>query len=243
MKETNDLVDQVMRNSDIVLIVIDARMVNQSMNKFIDSKIKKYGKKYLYVINKIDLISKQEQDKINLKNSIGVSSKNHISTVRLLNKIIGLAKGRRPITVGVVGFPNTGKSTLINALKGRKSARTSSVSGYTKGLQWIRITRSIMMIDTPGVLHYTKSTDLLSIGVLNAESLEDPEMSAVKLIESLDGKIEDYFRVERKEDLFEILEDIAIKKNILKKGGVPDTKRIAIEIIRLCQKGKIRFSK
>lgn len=242
MARTNDLVDQVMRNSDIVLIVIDARMVSQSINKFIDDKIKKYGKRYLYVINKIDLISKHEQDKIKLKNSIEISARNHISTLRLLKKIRELAKGR-PVTVGVVGFPNTGKSTLINALKGRKSARTSSISGYTKALQKIKITNDIMMIDTPGVLHYTKSTDLLSIGVLNVESLKDPELSAVKLIESLDGKIEAYFGVERKKDSFEVLDDIAIKKNIIKKGGVPDTKRMAIEIIRLCQKGKIRFSK
>lgn len=239
---TNDLVDQVIRNSDIILIVIDARMVNQSINKFIADKIQKYRKRYLYVINKIDLISKQEQDKINLKNSIEISAKNNISTIRLLNKIKELAKGKL-VRVGVVGFPNTGKSTLINVLKGRKSAGTSPVSGYTKGLQQIRITKDIMMIDTPGVLHYTNDIDLLAIGVLNAESLKDPEMFAVKLIKSLDGKIEAYFEVERKEDLLEILDDIAIKKHILKKGGVPDTNRMAIEIIRLCQKGKIRFNK
>jgi len=242
MRKTIDLVDQVMRNSDIILVVIDARMVNQSINKFIENKIKNYRKRYLIVINKIDLISKEEQDKINLKNSIEISARNYISTVRLLNKIRELAKGR-PVTVGVVGFPNTGKSTIINVLKGRKSVGTSPVSGYTKGLQLIRITKDIMMIDTPGVLHYTNDTDLLAIGVLNAEALKDPEMSAVKLIESLDGKIEAYYGVERKEDSFEVLEEIAIKKNILKKGGVPDTKRMAIEIIRSCQTGKIRFSK
>lgn len=231
-----------MRNSDIVLVVLDARMVDKSMNKFIDNKIKKYGKRYLYVINKVDLISKREQDRIKLRNSIEISARNHVSTVRLLKKIRELAKGR-PVTVGVVGFPNTGKSTLINALKGRRSAGTSSISGYTKALQMIRVTKDIMMMDTPGVLHYTKNTDLLSIGVLNAESLKDPEMSAAKLIESLNGKIEAYFGVERKEDSFEILEDIALKKNMLKKGGLPDIKRMAIEIIRLCQKGKIKFSK
>lgn len=242
MRKTSDLVDHVIRNSDIILIVIDARMINQSINKFIESKIKSYRKRYLIVINKIDLISKQEQDKINLKNSIEISARNYISTVRLLNKIRELAKGR-PVTVGVVGFPNTGKSTLINVLKGRKSVGTSSVSGYTKSLQQIRITKDIMMIDTPGVLHYTNDTDLLAMGVLNAESLKDPEMSAAKLIESLDGKIEAYYDVERKEDSFEVLEEIAVKKNILKKGGVPDTKRMAIEIIRSCQTGKIRFSK
>ncbi|MBU0930223.1 MAG: 50S ribosome-binding GTPase [Nanoarchaeota archaeon] len=239
---TNDLVDQVIRNSDIILIVIDARMINQSINKFIADKIKKYRKRYMYVINKIDLISKQEQNKINLENSIEISARNKISTVRLLNKIRELAKGK-PITVGVVGFPNTGKSTLINVLKGRKSAGTSPISGYTKGLQNIRITKDIMIIDTPGVLHYTNDVDLLALGVLNVESLKYPEVSAVKLIELLDGKIEAYFGVERKEDSFEILDDIAIKRNILKKGGVPDTNRMAIEIIRLCQKGKIRFNK
>lgn len=242
MGKTNYLVDQVMRNSDIILVVIDARMVNQSINKFIENKIKKYRKRYLFVINKIDLISKQEQDEINLENSIEVSAKNSVGTMRLLNKIKELSKGK-PVRVGVVGFPNTGKSTLINVLKGRKSAGTSSISGYTKGLQQIRINKNIMMIDTPGVLHYTEDTDLLAVGVLNADSLKDPELAVIKLIKSLNGKIEDYFEVERKEDSSEVLENIAIKKNILKKGGLPDTRRMAVEIIRLCQKGKIKFSK
>ena len=242
MGRTDDLLDEVIKNSDIILIILDARMINQSINKFIESKIEYYKKRYLFVINKIDLISKQEQNKINLKNSIEISARNYISTVRLLNKIRELAKGK-PVTVGVVGFPNTGKSTLINVLKGRKSAGTSPVSGYTKVLQMVKITKDIMMIDTPGILHYTNDTDMLAMGVLNAESLKDPEMSAVKLIESLDGKIEAYFGVERKEDSFEVLKEIAIKKNILKKGGVPDIKRMAIEIIRSCQTGKIKFSK
>src|SRR3989344_3370366 len=154
MGRTDDLLDEVIKNSDIILIILDARMINQSINKFIESKIEYYKKRYLFVINKIDLISKQEQNKINLKNSIEISARNYISTVRLLNKIRELAKGK-PVTVGVVGFPNTGKSTLINVLKGRKSAGTSPVSGYTKVLQMVKITKDIMMIDTPGILHYT----------------------------------------------------------------------------------------
>src|SRR3989344_9038047 len=143
----NLLVDKVLRHSDIILIIIDARMVKFSRNKFVENKIKNYRKKFLYVINKIDLITKKEQDEIDLPNSIDISATKHIGTLRLLGRIKKLANDRE-VTVGVVGFPNTGKSTIINALKGKKSAPTSSVSGYTKSLQKIRITKNIMMMDT-----------------------------------------------------------------------------------------------
>lgn len=236
------LVDKVLRHSDIILIVADARMVKFSRNKSVENKIRIYKKRFMYVINKIDLITKKEQDKIDLPNSIEISATKHIGTLRLLDRIKKLA-GDREVTVGVVGFPNTGKSTIINALKGRKSAPTSSVSGYTKGLQKIRISKNIMMIDTPGVLSYSKRTDLVLMGAVNVESLEDPELTAMEIIQSMNGVVEKYFGVEVKYDVSETLEDIARKKNVFKKGGVPDTKRMSVEIIRMCQKGKIRFSK
>src|SRR3989344_6003055 len=100
-----------------------------------------------------------------------------------------------------------------------------------------------MMMDTPGVLPYSNKTDLVLMGAVNVESLDDPEHTAMKIIQGMNGQIEKYFGVEVKEDIFETLEEIALKKNLLKKGGEPDTKRMAMEIIRMCQKGKIRFSK
>jgi len=240
MANYGELVDKVIRGSNIILLVLDARRVKESINKDILEKLK--GKKFIYVINKIDLISKREQDKIKLTNSVFVSAKKHTGTMNLLKKIMKLGKGKE-VTVGVVGFPNTGKSAIINALKGRHSASTSPRAGYTTGLQKIRVSKKVVLIDTPGVFSYAiekmKKIDKLIIGSVDADKIKDTENAAISLIEELDGKIEKYFDVKKKEDAYDTLEEIAIKQNILKRGGVADTGRMGKEIIRMWQKGKI----
>lgn len=235
------IVNEVIGRSDIVLIVLDARNVSYSMNQKIEYMVRKHGRKALYVVNKIDLVTKEEQDKIDIPNSVHISAKRHVGTMRLLRKISEIAK-RREVTVGIVGFPNTGKSTIINALKGKHSAPTSCVSGFTKGLQRVRITGKILMIDTPGVFSYEGegSHNNLMIGSVDYENVDDPEMAALELIEKLGGKIEQFYGVKRSEDATATLEDIASKKNFLKKGGLPDTVRMGKEIIKQCQAGKIR---
>jgi hypothetical protein len=241
MADWNEIVDYVLRTADIILVVLDARNAEESINREIFNKIKRFQKRYILVINKCDLITKEELKKIRLPNSIKISAKNHVRTTMLIRKINQLAKGKE-VTVGVVGFPNTGKSTIINALKGRRSAPTSPVSGFTRGIQKLRVSKKIMMLDTPGVFAYKKKggVEMTVIGAIDAEKFEDPEAAAVELIETLDGKVEEFFGVENKEDKFEVIEDIARKKNIIMKGGLPDSKRMAKDIIRMWQIGKIR---
>lgn len=241
MHKFDRIVNEVIARSDILLLVIDARRVEGSINRFLEKKLEKEGKKFIYVINKCDLITEEEQKKIKMKNSIQVSAMKHLSTMKLLRKIMEIGKGKK-VSVGVIGYPNTGKSTVINALKGKHSAMTSSVSGYTKGKQKVKISQKITLIDTPGVIPYEdkEEIDSLIIGSIDANKVKDPELAAIQLIEELDGKIEDYFGVEKSEDAEETLEKIALKKNIVKKGKYPDTARMGKEIIMLWQKGKIR---
>lgn len=234
------LVDKVIDESDILLLVVDARRIDDSINKELESKIVKKGKTFIYVVNKVDLLTKKEQDNISLFNSVQISAIKHMGTMRLLRKIMELARGES-VVVGVIGFPNSGKSTIINALKGRHSASTSPMSGHTKSLQKVRITEKLTLIDTPGVFSYKeKGVEHVIIGAIDAEKLRDPEGTAIEMIEKLNGKIEKFYDVPKKEDAFETLEKIAMNKKILKKGGEPDTVRMAKLIIQQWQKGKIR---
>ncbi len=232
MTKYDMLVNRVIANADILLIVIDARRVKESINKKLERRIINSKKKYLYVINKIDLNMPEK-----IPNSVQISAREHIGTMGLLRKIMEIGRGKE-VTVGVVGFPNTGKSTVINALKGRRSAPVSSVSGYTKGLQKVRVNDKIMMIDTPGVFSYERKDDIL-IGAIDSHKVRDPEYAAAELIKKLDGLVEKYFGVAVNKDSLKTLEEIALKKHILKKGGLADVERMGAEILRLCQVGKI----
>ncbi len=241
METLSDKVTEVIRKSDIVLLVIDARNVEDSINKHLESKIHNLRKKHIYVINKCDLLTKEELNNISLPDSVLISAQKHIGTRILVRKIMELSRGKE-VTVGVVGFPNTGKSAVINALKGKKSAPTSSISGFTRGTQKIRINAKIMMIDTPGVLNFSKDKvmSMIQIGAISDDKFKEPDLIAMRLIESMYGKIEEYFGVEIEDDSEQTLEKIALKKCVLKKGGIPDTMRMGKEIIRMCQSGKIR---
>ncbi|MFH1510228.1 MAG: GTPase, partial [Candidatus Woesearchaeota archaeon] len=160
MKKYSQIVQGVLEKADIILIVLDARRPEASSNQDIVRRIGELGKKHIFVINKVDLLTREEQVRLDIPNSVEVCAQKHIGTIRLYRKIMELAKGEKSI-VGVVGYPNTGKSTLINALKGRHSAPTSSVSGYTKGVQKIAVSDKLMLIDTPGVIEEGYDPDSL----------------------------------------------------------------------------------
>lgn len=236
-------VNQLLRRSDIVVLVGDARVPNQSMNSELIDKLNKSRKKYVIVFNKSDLITPGQKAEIKNEypNALLVSAKEHKNTMALLRKLNAVAKGEEAV-VGVVGYPNTGKSSIINAIKGRASAPVSSVAGFTKGLQIVRVSSKIRLIDSPGVIPFSEHDDFLLafLSAKNPEQLKDPEGDAMQLIEVLGGRIERYYDVDVEEDAESTLESIARKINAFRKGGLPDTKRAAVDILRNWQRGKIK---
>ena len=131
---------------------------------------------------------------------------------------------------------------MINALKGKKSAPTSPVSGFTRGVQKIKVSPKIMMLDTPGVLPHTKpKVDYVLVGAITPDKIADQEGSAGELITTLKGAVERYYGVHIHQDCMETLEEIALKKKFLLRGGKPDTRRMAEQLIRDVQSGKIRW--
>lgn len=232
---------RVLQQAELIIEVIDARMPEETRNKVIEKKIEKLGKKIIFAINKCDLISQKEAEILKKKYNpcVFVSATQRLGTTMLKKKILELSKGQKVI-VGVVGFPNVGKSSLINALAGRSKARTSSVSGYTKGLQKVKVSEKIMLIDTPGTFTQLEHEGLYGkTGAVSAEKIKNPEEAALFLIKDYTLKFKKYYSVNG-DDPDEILENIALKLNKIKKGGVPDTDSASRKILQDWQRGKIK---
>jgi len=240
------IVHKVIQKSDVLLEVLDARFINETQNKEIEYKIKNRGKILIYVINKADLSKKEDLDNIKkqFENCVFVSATKHSGINILRQKILALSrqKGIKNPKVGVIGYPNVGKSSLINALKGKYSARTSPEASYTKALQLFRISKNIIMFDTPGVMEREKrkEIDLAIIGAKNPTSMADPDLAVFKIMKKYPNLIEEYYGIKTKSTKQKALRALAIKLNMKKKGNLPDVERVSKKIMIDWQTGKIK---
>ena len=240
-----DLIHKVLRDAEILLIVLDARMISQTRNLEIEDKVQKTGKPYIYVINKADLIDSvtAKAYKRNIPHSVFISAKNHKGTSHLREKIqIYAARAKLDnVKVGVLGYPNVGKSSIINALSGRNAAPVSTVSGFTRGLKNVRASSRIMLLDTPGVIPYLEKDDIKHaiIGTIDHSKEKDPDVVVMFLMEEFPKMIEKYYGVPCISDKSLALESIALKRKLLAKGGIADIQRAARMILKDWQTGKI----
>ena len=242
--------DKVIQNSDIVLEVLDARFPEWTRNEDLERQVVRKGKQLVLVLNKADLVSKRtaEREKEKLGKEfpvIFVSATEKHGSAFLRNLIGKLSKGRE-CSIGIVGFPNTGKSSLINFLSGRHSARTSSKAGFTRGEQLIKLNEKIRLWDSPGIIPYREhdSFKLVLSGAKNPDQINDIEFAGLKFFEWLKKEhsetLSDWGFDESK-DSEELLEDFARKKNRLLKGGLPDTKTAASMLLQAWQRGKLKI--
>ncbi len=243
------VVKRVLDNCDLVLIVRDARVPDLSRNEELETKLREGSKEVWEVFSKCDLISKTDRAYLEKRyqNAIFVASIKRKGIWALREKLQQKAATMiRELRVGVVGYPNMGKSALINALAGQHKAKVSSVAGTTKGSQWIRMQENILIIDTPGVIPFFKREDeLVLLAAKNPERVKDVERAALVIVRYLlknrPDSIKRYANAkEIPHDIEEVLELIGKNKHFLMKGGVTDTKRTATTIIRDWQSGKIR---
>jgi len=237
-------VNQVIEKADILLEVIDARDVATTRNIEIENKVEKSGKLLIYVLNKCDLVDKGDIEKIKrtLKPCVFVSAKEYHGFKMLKDRIIieGKRLGFNVPRVGVLGYPNMGKSSIINVLKGKKSARTSAESGFTKGKQLI-VTRQMHFIDTPGVIPYKEKDEINhAITGINTK-IKEPDIIILQILEEYPGIIEEHYGVETIKDIDETLNQIAIKLNYLVKGGMGDINRVSKRILKDFQSGEINL--
>ena len=146
----------------------------------------------------------------------------------------------------VTGIPNVGKSTLINSISGKASAKTGNKPGVTKGNQWIRLNKNVELLDTPGIL-WPKFEDehvgemLAFIGSINDMVVDTRELTTELIAWFLENKpetLEEVFE-SRSGNKFDVLTDIAKKRNCLAKGDEYDYDKAALIFINEFRSGKL----
>merc|ERR1719193_290659 len=149
------------------------------------------------------------------------------------------------IRVGVVGFPNVGKSSVINSLKRAQACDTGSMPGMTKQMQEVKLDKNIKMIDSPGIV-MSSSVDPVERVLRNCTRLDLAGIDASLVVEHIlrrctTSQIMLQYGIPNFKDTTEFLTLMAQKMGRLKKGGIPDVEKAAFKVVEDWNTGKIRY--
>ena len=244
------VVQDMMRNVEIIIIVGDARMPEISVNAELVRKCRQMRLPYIVAYSKSDLVS--DEDLRDLKKRFPeacfvAGPKNlGVSFLRKRVKILASQLKLDEPRIGVVGYPNIGKSALINALARRRQTVVSPIPGTTRGVQWVKA-GNLRILDSPGVIPFEdKNRKLVLIGSKSAYQVKTPDKYALDIINMFlikdKQKLKDFYGVElASEEPYDVFIEIGLKRRFLKKGGEVDEDRTARTIIREWQIGKLRI--
>ena len=241
MTKAKRMMEENIKLIDLVIELVDARIPLSSRNPDIDRLGQ--NKARLVLLNKADLADAKCNEEwkrffqkkgyfviaLNSRTRDGMKAINPIVQEACKEKIERDRKRgiiNRPVRAMVVGIPNVGKSTFINSFSGKACAKTGNKPGVTKGKQWIRLNKSLELLDTPGIL-WPKFEDqevgmkLALIGSMNDEILNLEEL-AIQLItilkENYANALEARYGLDEGKQPLEILGEIAKSRNCYKKG-------------------------
>ncbi|NCO11380.1 hypothetical protein CO038_01695 [Candidatus Pacearchaeota archaeon CG_4_9_14_0_2_um_filter_39_13] len=246
-KDVSDLIKAV----DIVVEVVDARMPELSRNREVEKLVRKNRKELVKAFNKIDLVSKGSLEELRdkYKGDFLVSVRTGEGMKGLRSKLRTLAKEKGFEKIGFVGYPNAGKSALINFLTRRGKAKVSSKAGTTRGIQWINFD-DLKILDSPGVIPNNEWNEV-KLALLNAKNvnkLKDPRKVAIGIIDIFlkdnpEALRERYGLEENiiKKESWDIFEMIGEKMRVFKKKGEVDENRVAFMIVNDWQKGRLKL--
>ena len=250
---------------DLVIELVDARIPLSSRNPDIDELGK--NKARLILLNKADLASEAQnqewsawfKEKGFYVVQIDARRKNGMKTIQ--NVILEACQEKierdrrrgiknRPVRAMVAGIPNVGKSTFINTFAGKACAKTGNKPGVTKGKQWIRLNKSVELLDTPGILWPKFEDQEVGMRLAYIGSIKDDILNIEELALGLIGYLQEFYpaaireryNVEEELKPLDILTAVAKARGCLKKGEELDyekASRLLLEEFRSGKLGKV----
>ena len=275
MTKTRRMIAEQLKNVDAVCEILDARIPISSRNPDVDELTA--GKPRLVVLNRVDQADKSSTDRwaayfrskgyavMESDAKSGQGTARFAGAVRelLAEKIRAYEeKGQnRVIRVMILGIPNVGKSTFINKIAGRKTAKTEDRPGVTRSKQWVPIDRNLELLDTPGILWPKFEDQSVGLNLAYTGAVKDDILDTETLGCHLMAYLGDYYpealaaaykltgipeREAEENDIawgYRLLEAAGRKRGFLISGGEVDTERMAKILLDEFRGGKLgRFT-
>lgn len=247
---------------DLIIELVDARVPLSSRNPDIDDLGR--NKARMILLNKADLADERQNrawmEYFKKKGfyAVSIDSRNKGSMKAVSAAITEACKEKterdrkrgiknRPVRAMVAGIPNVGKSTFINTFAGRACAKTGNKPGVTKGKQWIRLNKSVELLDTPGILWPKFEDQNVGIRLAYIGSIKDDILNMEELAINLIGYLQEYYpevlvsRYELSEGLtpLEALTGIAKARGCIKKGEELDYSKASLLLLDEFRSGKL----
>lgn len=243
---------KVLDSSDVVVHVMDARDPLGTFCEKIASYIREEAphKHLMYVLNKVDLVPTGVTAKwlryFSRTHPTIAYHSNSITNNYGKNSLVGLLKQlnklykKRHLSVGFVGYPNTGKSSIINTLRNKTVCKVAPIPGETKVWQYIALTRSIYLIDSPGIVPIADYDQAVLRGAVRVENIEEPEEYVEMIVEKARDAVAKAYGICFC-DTGDLIEKLAIRFGKLGKGGEPNSNATSKMILHDWIKGRIPY--
>lgn len=259
MKKSIDEIKNMLKLSDIVVEICDARIPVSSRNPILKDIIE--DKSSILILNKKDLANPKETKKWIEKYksedifAMDIDCKNTSDISKVLKEID--KKGRvqldkkglkRDVKAMIVGIPNVGKSSFINAITKKRTAKVGNRPGITRTNQWIKTEYGLYLLDTPGVLWPKFETENMGLNLAFTGAIKDEIMDienlAYKFVEFMskyymDNLCERYNLTEKFDKIIQVIEQIAVNRGKVLKGNRIDYFSVSNLILDDFRKGNL----
>ena len=247
---------KVIDASDVLCEILDARDPLGTRCSYLENFVKKNcpHKHIIYILNKCDLVPIyvtaayiKYLSKFYPTIAFHASITNPFgkpALFQILRQFDALHKDKKNISVGFVGYPNVGKSSVINSLKKQKCCKAAPIPGETKVWQYIALTKRIYLIDCPGVVYEEGQSEMDRVlkNVVRAEKIEEPLIFVQGILDRVHPEImKKIYKINSWTDTEDFVKQCANKYGKLVKGGDPDYKATAKIILLDWQRGKIPY--